>query len=151
VTGTTGALDRILGALAESPSQHRPIALGWATVDFDRAAAELASELGFAVAEFLPTPDSIVLGARCRVAGAVLPGGTRLAILEPRTEGRLAAALARHGEGPLVTWARSSDGPGRRPATVRAGPFGPERLQPGGPPQGPFLILIEDGPGTIHT
>ena len=149
MTGT--ALDRIQGALAESPSQHRPIALGWATVDLDRAGAELASELGLDVAAFLPAPDSIVLGAVCRVAGGVLPGGARLAILEPRTEGRLAAALARHGEGPLVIWAPSSDAPTRRPATVRPGPFGPERLQPGGTPRGPFLLLIEDEPGTIRT
>ena len=127
------------------------MALGWATVDLDRAAAELAGELGFAVAEFLAAPDSIILGARCRVADGVLPGGARLAILEPRSEGRLAAALARHGEGPLVTWARSSDPPRRRPATVRPGPFGPERLQPGVPVQGPFLLLVEDEPGTIHT
>ena len=145
------ALDRILGALAESPSQQRALALGWATVDLDRAAGELASELGFDVAAFLPAPDSIVLGARCRVVGGVPPGGARLAILEPRTEGRLAAALARHGEGPLVTWARWSDAPRRLSATVRPGPFGPERLQPGGPLQGPFLLLIEDEPGTIPT
>jgi hypothetical protein len=149
VTGT--ALDRIQGALADGPGQHRPIALGWATVDLDRAAAELASELGLDVAAFLPAPDSIVLGALCRVAGGVLPGGVRLAILEPRTEGRLAAALARHGEGPLATWARSSDGPRRRSETVRPGPFGPERLQPGGPPRGPFLLITEDEPGTIRT
>ena len=150
MTGT-GALDRVLGALAGGPSQQTVVALGWATVDLDRAATELASELGFSVAEFLWAPDSIVLGARCRMANGILPGGAGLAILEPRTEGRLAAALARHGEGPLVTWARSSDAPRRRPASVRPGPFGPERLQPGGPPQGPFLLLIEDEPGTIHT
>ena len=145
----TGALDRMLDALV-GPSQ-RVLALGWATVDLDRAAADLASELGFDVAEFLAAPDSIVLGARCRVAHARLPGDTRLALLEPATEGRLAATLARHGEGPFVTWARSSDAPTRRAATASPGPFGPERLQPGGPPQGPFLLLIEDEPGTIHT
>jgi len=43
---TDPALDRILGAIAAVSSQHRPIALGWATVDLDRAAAELATELG---------------------------------------------------------------------------------------------------------
>ena len=149
MTGT--ALDRILGALGAAPGPHPPIALGWATVELDRAAAELAAELGLVAGAFVPAADSIVLGARCHMVDGVLPGGTRLAILEPRTEGRLAAALARHGEGPLVAWARSSDAPTRRPATVRHGPFGPERLQPGGPPQGPFLLLIEDEPGTIHT
>lgn len=149
MTGT--ALDRILEALAATPGEHRPIALGWATVDLDRAAAELAAELGLTVAGFLPAPDSIVLGARCRVANGVLPGGAALAIVEPATEGPLAAALARHSEGPLVTWAKSSDAPSRRSGSVRPGPFGPERLRSGGPPQGPFLLLIEDEPGTIHT
>lgn len=149
MTGT--AQDRILGALAAAPSHDRPIALGWATVDLDRAAADLAAALGLTVAAFHPANDSIVLGARCRVAEGVLAGGMPLAILEPATEGLLAAALARHGEGPSVTWAQSSDAPTRRQASLRPGPFGPERLQTGGPPQGPFLLLIEDEPGTIHT
>jgi len=61
VTGT-GALDRFLAALAEGPGQPHPIALGWATVDLDRAAAELTSELGFAVAEFLPIPGDPKIG-----------------------------------------------------------------------------------------
>jgi len=148
---TDPALDRILGAIAAVSSQHRPIALGWATVDLDRAAAELATELGLAAAAFLPAADSIVLGARCRVADAVLPGGAALAILEPRTEGLLAAALARHSEGPSVTWVSSSDADSQPVASVRSGPFGPERLQPGASPRGPFVLLIEDEPGTIHT
>jgi hypothetical protein len=150
VTGT-GALDRILEALAAGPRQQRPIAVGWATVDMDRAATELAAELGLTASAFLPAADSVVLGARCRVVDRVLTGGASLAILEPRTEGRLAAALAHHGEGPSVTWARSLDAPSQRSASLRPGPFGPERLQPGQPPQGPFLLLIEDGPGTINT
>ncbi len=149
MTGTE--LERILGALGAAPGPHPTIALGWATVELDRAAAELAAELGLVAGAFVPAADSIVLGARCRVADGVLPGGMPLAILEPLTEGRLAAALARHGEGPSVTWARSSDTPSPRSTSLQPGPFGRERLQPGGPPQGPFLLLIEDGPGTIHT
>jgi hypothetical protein len=148
---TDTALDRILEALAAAPRRQRLIAVGWATVDMDRAAAELAVELGLTAPAFLRAADSIVLGARCRVADGVLTGGARLAILEPGTEGRLAAALARHGEGPSVTWAQSLEAANQRSASLRPGPFGPERLQPGGPPQGPFLLLIEDGPGTIHT
>ena len=148
---TRTALDRIQSAVAASAGPHRPIALGWATVDLDRAAAELAEELGFRTAAFLPAADSIVLGARCRVADGILAGSVSLVILEPRTEGRLAAALARHGEGPSVTWARSSEVPSRRPASLLPGPFGPERIQPGGPPRGPFVLLIADRPGTINT
>lgn len=149
VTGS--ALDRILAALSTAPGQPHPLALGWATVDLDRAAAELATELGIEAAAFLPAANSVVLGARCRVAFGVLPGGAPLAILEPRTEGRLAAALARHGEGPSVTWARSPVKIGRGSSrTRRPGPFGPERLDAVAPTDGPFLLLIGDGPGTIH-
>ena len=146
------ALDRIAAAMAaQAGGPHRPIAVGWATVELDRAAAELAAELGFEAAAFLPAADSVVLGARCRVAYGVLPGGAPLAILEPRTEGLLAAALARHDEGPVVTWARSAQPPSGRHLTLRPGPFGPERLEPGGPTHGPFLLLIEGEPGTIAT
>ncbi len=138
VTGTAHWIGS-WGRWQQAPSQHRPIALGWATVDLDRAAAELAAELGLAVAAFLPAADSIVLGARCRVADGVLPGGARLAILEPRTEGRLAAALARHGEGPSVTWAqlvgRSQPTAGiAPPGAVRSGAPPARRATPGSLP-----------------
>ena len=127
----SGALERILDALAAAPGQ--PIALGWATVELDRAASELAAELGFSAAAFLPASDSIILGARCRVAYGVLPGGQPLAILEPRTEGRLAGSLARRGEGPVATWSRSTDSAPGRHGPAYPGPFGPERLRPGEP------------------
>lgn len=144
------ALERILAALAAAPARPIPLAVGWATVDLDRATAELATELGIEAAAFLPAADSVVLGARCRVAFGVLPDGAPLAILEPRTEGRLAATLARHGEGPSVTWARSPVKIGGGPSRARrAGPFGPERLDRGTPTDGPSLLLIGDGPGTI--
>ena len=147
----SGALERIVAALAIASDERPPLALGWATVELDRAAAELAAELGTVPGAFLPASDSVVLGARCRVAYGVLPGGRPLAILEPRTEGRLAAALARQGEGPWVTWARSAVKIGRGPSrSRRPGPFGPEHMYPGTPTDGPFLLLIGDGPGTIH-
>ena len=145
-----GALERIIGALTAASAQRRAIAVGWATVDLDRAVADLAAELGISVAAFLPAADSVVLGARCRVAYGVLPDSQPLAILEPRTEGRLAASLARVGEGPAATWSRSGEaGHGRRASTARPGPFGFERLAPGGPAHGPFSLLIDDGPSTI--
>ena len=148
---TSDALDQILATL-ETASEGRPaLALGWATVELDRAAAELATELGTVAAAFLPAADSVVLGARCRVAYGVLPEGRPLAILEPRTEGRLAGRLARLGEGPAAIWSRAA-GPrlGRRqPGSAQPGPFGPERLLSGGPAQGPYSLLIEGEPGTI--
>ena len=147
MTGS-GALERILGALEAAPGQ--PLALGWATVELERAASELARELGFSAAAFLPASDSILLGARCRVAYGVLPDGRPLAILEPRTEGRLAGSLARRGEGPAATWTRPADPtPGRRRGPAYPGPFGPERLLPDSPAHGPYALLIEGEPSTI--
>ena len=144
-----GALERILGALAAASRERRAIAVGWATVDLERVASELAAELGISAAAFLPAADSIVLGARCRVAYGVLPDDQPLAILEPLTEGRLAATLARLGEGPAATWSRSPEvKPGW--SLARPGPFGFERLVPGGPAYGPYSLLIENEPSTIH-
>jgi hypothetical protein len=67
------------------------IALGIATVDRERAAADLAD------LTFHPAPDDALLGARGLVAP--LPSGRILVLLEPAGEGRLTAFLARHGEG----------------------------------------------------
>jgi len=134
-------------------------AVGWATVDLDRAAADLAGLLA-AGTVFGPAPDSELLGARCRVAplAAEAPGPLRpptaarfVVLLEPTTEGRLAATLARHGEGWCATWA--TDAPGRPAATsgsrsvVRDGPFGRERLAIDGPVSGPHHLRVE--PATI--
>jgi hypothetical protein len=127
----------------------RPHAIGWATVELDRAARELATDLGFAPDAFAPAADSLALGARCRVAPDALPDGLALAILEPATEGRLAAMLARHGEGPAVVWFASDDASPDLAASP--GPFGPERPDPGAPPDGQRWFLIGPGAGTIPT
>jgi hypothetical protein len=148
----SSALDRIMGALAGLPGEEwAPVAIGWATVELERAASELAAELRIAAAAFLPAADSVILGARCVVAYGVLADGQPLAILEPRTEGRLAALLARRGEGPAATWARSEGSASeRRTGTASPGPFGFERLASGWPAHGHYRLLIEDGPGTIQ-
>lgn len=137
----------------------RAIALGWATVDLDRAVEELGNALGLPSGRFALALDSRLLGARCRVADAVLPDGSAFAVLEPTTEGRLAATLARLGEGPAAIWlATTAD---RRPGAVATerdgtfsapydGPFGPERLIRGGPVHGPHRLLVGP-PGTIRT
>ena len=126
----TTALERIRAALAAAADDaspaltgHSPIALGWATVELDRAAAELAADLRLPPMAFAPGADSEILGARCRVADAALPGGLSLAILEPATEGRIAATLARLGEGPTVVWLRDDDAIGARGPRPR----GPDR------------------------
>jgi hypothetical protein len=131
------------------------VAIGWATVELDRAVVELARALGTDPAAFRPASASTVLGASCRIAVRLLDGGIDLAVLEPSTEGRLAAHLARQGEGPTVAWladtqAFEARGPagsdGRRD---RRGPFGPERILPAGG-NDLLRLLVEPSPGTIH-
>jgi hypothetical protein len=134
---------------AEVPGTRRPIAVGWATVDLERGTAELADLLGVTAEAFSPAADSIALGARCRVAAGILPGGLALVILEPITEGRLTAALARLGEGPATVWSRRIPGTRVAASAARPGPFGLERLVSHAPPQGPIQLLLDGPPGTI--
>lgn len=148
---------------APAPEPASPpvvIAVGWATVDLDRAATELAPLLDTGTA-FEGAADSVLLGARCRVGRASRmerpDGATVVILLEPRTEGRLAATLARHGEGWCATWEVPGpvvgDGlgahgdPARDPgdrvtSTRRAGPLGDERLVSDGPASGPHRLLV---------
>jgi hypothetical protein len=129
------------------------LAIGWATVELDRAAQELAVRLPPGAA-FVVAMPSIVLGARCLVASASRPGDPRLVLLEPSTEGRLAAALARHGEGWLVTWspspagATATSGRGDVDIAWRPGPLGDEALQPDPPVWGPYRLWLS--PATIE-
>jgi hypothetical protein len=161
----TGPVERLLAVLADarvmvapapSPdvdaSRIRPVAVGWATVELDRAADELAADLAIEAGTFVAGADSVALGARTRVARAVLPGGISIAILEPATEGRLVAILARHDEGPAAIWFEADETRFGQPPAGRiipgGGPFGPERLLATGPPD---RFLVERGPGTIAT
>ncbi len=155
------ALDRIgvlLARVAEVQASlptgvhHEPIAVGWATVELDRAAMELAAELDLSTDGFRAASESVLLGARCVVANALLPGGLALALLEPSTEGRLAASLARFAEGPAVVWLAeprlSAELTGGRAAggelpTGEVGPFGAERLILGGPRHGPYWLVLD--------
>jgi hypothetical protein len=131
----------------------RPAALGWATVDHERAVGEFTTVTRFAAA-----PATAILGASCLVARELLPDGVALALLEPDTEGRLAAALARHGEGPAVLWLSVPDLDaaaaamrlvGLSTSANRPGPFGLERLVLGGPIAGPHRLVVQPA-GTIH-
>jgi len=143
-------------------------AIGWATVELDRAAAELQGLLA-AGASFAPAPDCELLGARCRVAAlgehalgeqarsvagsnagaaASLPATARFVVLlEPSTEGRMANTLARHGESWCATWITEDAGADPaatlpRRTSERAGPFGPERLILDSAFGGPHHLLL---------
>jgi hypothetical protein len=128
------------------------VAVIWATVDLERAEADLAPWL-----EPLEPPappdgrdgiaglhDEPHLGARGRIrTTSGLPGG-RLVLLEPTTEGALAASLARDGEGPCGLYIRGvPTGRLRR----LAGPFGPSVRLRTASRSGPHLLLL--APGTI--
>jgi hypothetical protein len=128
--------------------------LGWATVELDRAEDELGPWLGSATAG-RPGRElaESLLGARARVRGAAGLPGEAIVLLEPATEGRLAASLARDGEGPcalylrpaagLPAWAAAAASRGVDLGAHREGPLGRGALLLGGPVAGPHLILLD--------
>jgi len=98
--------------------------IGWATVDLDRAERELGQALGVSL-DARPAPRARRLGATTRIAHPFGPSPA-LVLLEPDTEGLLAALLARHGEGVVLAVVRAgglheltlTTDPGGRPPTV---------------------------------
>ena len=110
------------------------MAIGWATVELDRAERELAGALAPELGEpvrWAPATRDVELGAAARRGPAV--HGVPLFLLEADTEGRLAAQVARHGEGVLAVYVRTPAGidlvmtsdvtsaRGARPPTALAG------------------------------
>jgi len=131
--------------LADAIGPHESVE-GWATVDLDRAEFNVPGARSRAVAE-----DEL-LGARCRWLD--LSDGHAALLLEPSTEGRLAASLARFGEGPIALYLRAEAGAASRAiaagfalSSVAGGPLGRQRLVLGGPRWGPHVLLVE--PATI--
>lgn len=128
------AAEAIRSAAAELDGRvaRLPIAgIGWATVDHERAEREFDELLGSA-GPWQPVERDAGLGAqgwwRAGAGGGAEPV---LVVLEPDTEGRLAASLVRFGEGVAVVYL----GAGRpRPGT----------LARGAPAWGPHAILLDD-------
>jgi hypothetical protein len=144
-TNAERALAAVAGAGAVTKAEI------WATVDLERTLAELGIEGLAAGAASDAGPDPL-LGARVLVV-PVGPNGPRRAIAEPTTEGRLAATLARRGEGPAGRYLVVGDDldAARARATaagipvsrVEVGPFGRSMLVLIGPVSGPHLILCD--------
>lgn len=157
-------LGAALARLAAFVGPVQEMAVGWATVDLDRAEAEHTGRAGAAepsgaaaagnsTVPAVPAPDDTLLGARCRLLPTA-HDGRQVVLLEPSTEGRLAASLARFGEGPVVLYLRI---PARTLARLRvvapasgvhcskpaAGPFGTSVLVLDGPAGGPHLVVTE--------
>lgn len=125
--------------------------IGWATVELDRADEELGPWLGDRLAHAGEVEPHLGAVARVRAAGGM--PGEAFVLLEPSTEGRLAASLARDGEGPCALYLRPTEGlrawsaaarrRGVRLGRARQGPLGASRLVLGGPPAGPHLLLVD--------
>jgi hypothetical protein len=117
------------------------VGVGWATVELDRAERELD---GLGCPGWEAAPRDELLGASVRQCR---DDGLQLLLLEPDTEGRLAASLARNDEGVAAVYL-GFDRPGggfllEALSGVTNGPLGPARLLLGGPTWGPHAVVLE--------
>lgn len=115
-----------------------PRGLVLATVDTDRAAADLAPAFGH---DWHDAGTDEILGARCR---RITLGRGALVLAEPADEGYTAACLARFGEGPVAVALDGTTIIGR-PATrnpVNGGRATYSRIGPG---SAPMLIFLPAG------
>jgi hypothetical protein len=123
------AADALLAEATADDGRYRGariVAIGWATVDLERAERELGQALGLRLDSSLDQRDA-ELGATVRVAHP-FRAGPDLELLEPDTEGRLAALLARHGEGVVSVTVESpgaQDSDARKRLTLTSGRGGP--------------------------
>ncbi len=140
---------RARGTIA-APGLPALVGVAWATVELDRAADELDPWL--LPADGRTDTQEPHLGARVRVRATEALPGSAILLVEPSKEGRLAASLARDGEGPcalylcppegLDAWV---EGARRRGVTVsgrRIGPLGPSVLVPGLAIAGPHIVVV---------
>ena len=127
--------------------------MGWATVELDRAEAELAEWLAGEAGDPDDDVADPILGARARRRVADGLPGEQIVLLEPTTEGRLAGSLVRDGEGPCALYVHPAGGldgwlerareRGVGTSSVEAGPFGRSVLVAGGPVAGPHLLVVD--------
>ena len=135
-------------AIRDSVAERNPwlcelpiVGVGWATVELDRAARELAG-----IATFEKATRDAALGAAARRARLGDRRDPSVLLLEADTEGLLAAALARFGEGVAALYlgaldrADVDDTPNLGPP--QPGPIGPARLVIGRPPWGPHALVL---------
>ena len=133
----------VLGTLSPAPDADPAAALrgapvllgvGWATVDADRALPAIAAAVGVEPGAFRSVSGDESLGAAAHV-GRI--GSLAVVVLEPSTEGRVAAALARVGEGPCAIYVSTSS-----PAATQPGPLGPAIVTMADRRWGPFVVAV---------
>jgi hypothetical protein len=147
----SAAMDGVAGggvAIRATPAINLA-GVGWATVDLDRAEAELDPWLG--LTEAGGGRGEPHLGARTRTRQSPGLPGRVLVMAEPVTEGRLAASLARDGEGPCALYLEPAEGleawleaavlRGVGLSAIRSGPLGSSVLL-AGVPSGPHLVVV---------
>lgn len=113
-----------------SLGERRLVGIGWATVDAERAFEEVDTLVG-APAEWVVQERDALLGASAWRREPSPDGGVELFVVEPDTEGRLAAFLARFGEGVA--------------AVYLAGPEEQDRIVPVNARWGPYAIVRSRG------
>jgi hypothetical protein len=133
------------------------VGIGWATVELERAAEDLTAAFdraGMPQPAWLPAPRDDLLGASTWVSREWWPtwgadDPPAIVLLEPDTEGRLAATLARSGEGVGVVYLAARAG--GQPAAVdparlgrpAPGPLGTGRTVLARPTWGPHVIVLD--------
>ena len=134
-----------------------PIAgIGWATVELERAAEEMDAAFhraGMPKPSWTPAERDELLGAAAWASREWWPTWgdeepPAIVLLEPDTEGRLAAALARSGEGVATIYLATGDlgAPPvdrARVGTAGAGPLGSGRLVLARPTWGPHVVVLD--------
>jgi len=142
-----------LMAIVGSAETEGVLGLGWATVDLDRAESDFRAAFAGTFVGVTDAPDDDLLGAHCRIVRTGDPRVPVVVLLEPSTEARLSATLARHGEGPVAAWSRllADEAPSSSGSALATGPFGLEGLVPGASIFGPHRLLVRSEPGTISS
>jgi len=126
---------RGLYPLASDDWTEAPRGLLLATVDLDRAVSDLEPALPN---KWHEVADDELLGAKCR---RLVLGRSVLVLMEPITEGFVAACLARFGEGPVAV-ALDGTTSGGRPARSNPVSDSPATYVRIGPRPAPYLIFL---------
>ncbi len=158
----TDDLDEIVAALLQDSASATILATIWATVDRERAASAAGADgRDLPGDEHLGAFVTLVEQDVAQDVGQVGAAQPPIALVEPSTEGRLAAWLARNGEGPAGRYVGVGEGEAFDRLTsvaarvgigfspVAGGPFGPSRLVVGRPLTAPNLVLVDRRAGTI--